>query len=128
MKIPYAVWKRQVVQYRECWFAVLFEKCRTNHFLYSVKRRVVNFLRTSAELWNGLRQLKSSDVVELQHLQHFLGLRINLNNVVLQSRNLRNIVVSAFPLFLLQFDGNTTYLTMPKPLHKVSDKSRNLVA
>lgn len=72
--------------------------------------------------------MEPSDVVELEHLQHLLGLWIDLDDIVLQSGDLGNIVVSAFPLFLLQLDGNTTYLTVPKPLHQVSDKSSNLVA
>lgn len=82
-------------------------------------------LRTSAELWYRLCELEPSDVVELEHLQHLLGLRIDLDNVVLQSGNLWDIVVSAFPLFLLQLDGDTTYLTVSKPLHQVSDKPNN---
>ncbi|KYM92410.1 hypothetical protein ALC53_00865, partial [Atta colombica] len=78
------------------------------------------YLRTSAKLWYRLCELESSDVVELQHLQHFLGLWIDLDDVVLQSRDFRNIVVSAFPLFFLQLDGDTTYLTVSKPLHQIS--------
>lgn len=69
--------------------------------------------------------MESSDVVELEHLQHLLGLWVNLDNIVLQSRDLRNVVVSALPLLLLQLDGDTTYLTVPKPLHQVSDKSND---
>lgn len=57
-----------------------------------------------------LRQLKSGDVVEVQHLQHLLRLSINLDDVLLQSRHLRNVVITAFTLLLLQLDGDSAHL------------------
>lgn len=98
------------------------KSARPTIFLNNVKE---GYLRTSAKLWYRLGELESSDVVELKHLQHLLGFWIDLDDVVLQSGDLRNIVVSAFPLFFLQLDGDTTYLTVPKPLHQVSDKSND---
>lgn len=58
-----------------------------------------------------------------QHLQHFLCFRVHLNNVMLEGRHLRNVVVTTFPLLFLQFYGDTTYLAMTQALHEMCDKA-----
>lgn len=57
-----------------------------------------------------LRQLESGDVVEVQHLQHLLRLRINLDDVLLQSGHLGNVVITSLTLLLLQLDGYSAHL------------------
>ena len=42
---------------------------------------------------------------------------------MLKGRHLRNVVVTAFPLFFLQFYGDATYLAMPQALHEMCDKA-----
>ena len=48
-------------------------------------------------------QLKSWDALEIHHFQHILGLRINLNNILLQSGNIRNVVISALTTGIREF-------------------------
>lgn len=64
--------------------------------------------------------------VHYQHLQHFLCFRVYLNDVMFQGRHFWNVVITAFPLLFLQFDGNTTDLAMSQALHKVSHKSTKI--
>merc|ERR1719468_787546 len=61
--------------------------------------------------------------VHVHHLQHLLGLGVNLNNIVLfKSRDFWDVVVSSLPLFLLKLDRDTTNSASLQPLHQVSDE------
>ena len=73
-------------------------------------------------------QLKSGDALEIHHFQHVLGLRINLNNILLQSRNVRNVVISALTFFLLKLDGNSSDCGTLEPFHQMSDETGNFVS
>lgn len=68
------------------------------------------------------------DVVEVQLLQHLLGLRIHFNDVLLQSRHLRYVVISALAFLLLQLDGDTTDLRVAQTLHQMCHETSDLVA
>ena len=70
-----------------------------------------------------LNKLKYRNVAELEHLQHFLGFRIDLDNVMLKSGNLGYVVVSAFAFLFLKLDGDATNLAVTKSLHQVCDES-----
>ena len=52
-------------------------------------------------------QLKCGNTVEKHNFQHILGLGINLNNILFQGGNLRNMIILALTLFFLKLDGNT---------------------
>ena len=69
-------------------------------------------------LWNHMQESST-----YQHLQHVLCFRINFNDVMLKSRHFWNVVIAAFPLLFLQFDGDSTNLTMTQAFHQVSHKS-----
>jgi len=74
-----------------------------------------------------LNKLENRDVAELEHLKHLLGLGIDLNDVVLESGNLRYVVVSAFSLFFLKLDGDSTNLAVTEPLHQMRNKPSDFV-
>lgn len=82
-------------------------------------------LRSSESMSSRLGHLEPRDVVELQHLQHFFGVRIHLNNVMLKSWHFWNVVISTFSLFFLKFYWNTSHLAVSQPLHKMSNKPVN---
>ena len=73
-------------------------------------------------------QLKAGDALEIHHFQHVLGLRINLNNILLQSGNVRNVVISALTLFFLKLDGNSSDCGTLEPFHQMSDETGNFVS
>ena len=88
----------------------------------------INFLSavvsgSSAAAW----QLEAGDALEIHHLQHVLGLRIDLDDILFQSGNVRNIVIPTFTLFFLQFDGNSTDCWPLKPFHQMSDEAGDFV-
>merc|ERR1711973_870130 len=70
-------------------------------------------------------QVQSS---EIQNFQHFFGICVHLNWILLQRGNLRDVVVPSFPLLFLKFDGNTPDRSQFDSLHKMCDTSSNLVA
>jgi len=51
-------------------------------------------------LYHGLGDLEAGQLVEVHHLQHLSGLGINFDNILLQSRYIWHIVISALSLFL----------------------------
>merc|ERR1719509_483256 len=61
-------------------------------------------------------------------LEHLLGVSVHLNDVLLESRNIRNIVVTSLPLLLLQLDGDATNSGALEPLHEMGDEASDLVA
>lgn len=69
-----------------------------------------------------LNQLENRDVAELEHLEHLLGLGIDLDDVVLQSGNLGYVVVPALSLLLLQLYGDSADLAVTEPLHQVRNE------
>lgn len=73
------------------------------------------------------RQLKAVDVVEVKHLQHLLSVGINFNDVMLQGRDLRNIVVTSLTLLFLQFDRDSSDLRVSEAPHQVGGKPGTIV-
>lgn len=71
----------------------------------------------------GLGQLEAGDVVEVQHLEHLLGLGINLDDVLLQGGYLGHVVVTALTLLLLQLDGDSAHLGVTQTLHQMGNVS-----
>merc|ERR1711893_93492 len=67
------------------------------------------------------------DAAKVHHLQHLLGLGINLNDVLFQSRNIRNVVVPPLSLLFLQLDGDTTDSAALQTLHQMGDETSNLI-
>jgi len=76
----------------------------------------------------GVDNLKFGDVAQFQHFQHVLGLNINFNSVDIQDGGLWDVVVSSLTLFLLQFDGNTSYSLVLKTFHQMGDETSDLVS
>jgi len=74
------------------------------------------------------RRLKSRNGLEVHFLQHFLGIGINLNDVLLKGRDVRHIVVPSLSLLLLQFDGDTTDCGPLESLHEMGDEPTDLVS
>ena len=56
----------------------------------------------------GVGQLEARDALEVHHLQHVLGLGVDLDDVQLEGGHVRNVVVSALALLFLQLDGDTS--------------------
>ena len=54
-----------------------------------------------------------------KHFQHFLRISVNFDSVLFERGYLGYIIVTSFTFFFLKFDGNTSYLTMPQPLHQM---------
>merc|ERR1719347_2568561 len=71
--------------------------------------------------------LESRDALKVHHLQHLLGLGIDLDDILFQSRDIWDIVVSSLPLFFLKLDGNASHCGSLQPLHEVSNKPGNLI-
>ena len=59
-------------------------------------------------------------------LNHLLSNRINIAST-LQSRSLRNVVISSFSFFFLQFDRNTSNGSLLDSFHGVGDETSDLV-
>ena len=55
----------------------------------------------------GVGQLKAGNTLEVHHLQHVLGLCVHLDNVQLEGGHVRNVVVPALALLLLELDGDS---------------------
>lgn len=69
----------------------------------------------------GLCQLQATNVVEVQQLQHLLGVGIDLDDVLLQSGDGGHVVVTTLTLLLLQLNGNTTHLGVTQATHQVGN-------
>lgn len=80
---------------------------------------------TAEGLGVGLRlgQLKSGDVVEFEHLQHLLGLWVDLDDVLLQGGHVWDVVVATFTLLFLQLDRDTADLRVAQTLHQMRNKT-----
>merc|ERR550539_2001758 len=72
--------------------------------------------------------LESRNALEVHHLQHLLGLGVNLDDVLLQLGHVGDVVVSPLTLLLLQLDGDASHGAALESLHQVSDEPGNLVA
>lgn len=62
-----------------------------------------------------------------QTFQHISGIRINLDGLSLQSRNLGYEIQSSLSLFFLQFQRNTTDGSLGNSAHQMSSVTSNLV-
>lgn len=71
----------------------------------------------------GLGELKTGDVVEFEHLQHLLGLWVDLDDVLFQGGHVGDVVVATFTLFFLQLDRDTADLRVAQTLHQVRNKT-----
>merc|ERR1719431_619942 len=76
----------------------------------------------------GLRDLKVRNGAEIQDFQHLLGVWVDLNDVLFNGGDVRDVVVSPLPLFLLELDGDATDWAGLDALHQVSNKAGDLVA
>lgn len=70
----------------------------------------------------------SRDRVVAKGFKHILGVLINVNLVLLELRDFRNVLILALTLFFLKLEGNTTDRTALDTFHKMSRVSSNLVA
>ena len=61
-------------------------------------------------------------------LKHITGISVDLNELLLQGRDLRHEVHAALALLLLELEGDITDGTTGDPLHEVGGESRDLVA
>ena len=66
-----------------------------------------------------LQNIFNLSPLEIHHFQHILGLRINLNNILLQSGNIRNVVISALTTGIREFsDWISDCLFYPQDLRE----------
>lgn len=82
---------------------------------------IKTLIATSKVVGVGLGQLESTNVVEVQKLQHLLGVGIDLNDVLLQGGNGGHVVVTTLTLLLLQLNGDTTHLGVTQAAHQVGN-------
>ena len=54
-------------------------------------------------------------------------MRVDASLHLLQSRDVRDVVVPPLPLLLLQLDGDAAHGAPLQPLHQVGDKPGNLI-
>merc|ERR1712183_1230355 len=64
---------------------------------------------------------------EVQDLQHFLGVGIHLDGILLKSGYVWHVVIPPLSLLLLQFDGNPSDGSQLDPLHEMGDATCDLV-
>lgn len=103
-------------------FCFIFSRPTSHETTFKLNQS--KLVASSEVLVSGLQQLKTGDVVEVQQLQHLLGLWINLNDVLLQGGDGRNIVVTTLTLLLLQLDGNATNLRVTETAHQMRNVSK----
>merc|ERR1719452_236385 len=96
----------------------------TNFQFFITDRGLVPVLVSAAAVVGS--HLETRDTLEVHHLQHLLGLSINLDDVLFQGRHIWDDVVPS--LLLLKLDGDASHGGALKPLHKMSDEPGNLVA
>lgn len=84
---------------------------------------LLSLVATVEGLRGGLGQLEASDVVELEHLQHLLGLGVDLDDVLLQGGHVGHVIVATFALLFLQLDGDAANLGVTQALHQMRDKT-----
>ncbi len=75
----------------------------------------------------GVGDLKAGDGLEVHHLQHVLGLGVDLDDVLLKSGHVGHVVVPSLALLLLQLDRDAADGRPLEPLHQVGDKAGDLV-
>merc|ERR1719452_129721 len=97
----------------------------TNFQFFITDRGLVPVLVSAAAVVGS--HLETRDALEVHHLQHLLGLSINLDDVLFQGRNIWDEVVPSLPLLFLQLDGDASHGGALKPLHKMSDEPGNLI-
>lgn len=75
-----------------------------------------------------LSDLEVGKATEVQHLEHFLCVWIHLDELLVKSRDVWDVVVPPLSLLLLQLDGDSSDWTALDPLHQVSHIPCDLVA
>ena len=73
-------------------------------------------------------ELEAGDALEVHHLEHLLGLGVDLDDVLLESGDVGHVVVPPLPLLLLQLDGDAAHRRPLQPLHEMRDEAGDLVA
>ena len=73
-------------------------------------------------------ELEAGDALEVHHLEHLLGLGVNLDDVLFQGGDVRDVVVPPLPLLFLQLDRDATDCRPLQPLHEMRDEAGDLVA
>lgn len=113
---------------------ITFYFCQKNRKTFSCTNSAVeesraqklhrDFLVAAAEvLCCRLGELEPGDVVEFKCLQHLLGLRIDLNDVLFKGGHVRDVVVATFTFLLLELDGDSTHLGVTEAFHQMSDEA-----
>lgn len=92
--------------------------CKSEHHHL---RAIQILVATTKVVGVGLGELQATDVVEVQKLQHLLGVGVDLDDVLLQSGDGRDVVVTTLTLLLLQLDGDTTHLGVTQTAHQMGD-------
>ena len=57
--------------------------------------------------------------VHLHSIEHSLGINVHIDDLLLQSRHLRNEVQTALSLLLLELEGNSTHRSSLDSLHQM---------
>ncbi len=83
---------------------------------------------SASELLGGVADLEASNVVHVEALEHFLGVGVNVDGVRVDGGAVRDVVVLALALFLLQRKRNAAHGTLGNALHQMRHVSGNLVA
>ena len=72
--------------------------------------------------------LKTRQVSETNSLQHLVGGVVDLESIGLNGRDIRDVVILALTLLLLQLEGNATDGTLLNTSHEMSNVTSNLVS
>ena len=75
----------------------------------------------------GTRDLHAAKVLEVERLQQVPGVGVDLNELLLQSTNLRHKVHPALALLLLQLEGDVANGAALDALHEVRGEAGDLV-
>ena len=73
-------------------------------------------------------ELEAGDALEVHHLEHLLGLGVDLDDVLLEGGDVGHVVVPPLPLLLLQLDRDAAHRRPLQPLHEMRDEAGDLVA
>lgn len=73
-------------------------------------------------------ELEAGDALEVHHLEHLLGLGVDLDDVLFKSGHVGNVVVPPLSLLFLQLDRDAADCRPLQPLHEMRDEAGDLVA
>lgn len=89
------------------------------------KKHLISIFFSSVESWYGTRVRMTEKPIHTTHqeFEHVLGVRVDLDDVLFQGGDLRNVVIPPLTLLFLKLDGDSTDSTLLDTLHKMCHES-----